>query len=750
MSQSNSIRPSFLARLLPRTASAIKLASVASLGVLLVVLVMVGLWSYRSDMRDAEREASDSARSFAAHVVRIVEAGNLLLLHQQDMANAINPNDKRAIADANRRLQHMVNAAPYVFRLFMIDAKGIPYASSMKDVLGINAKDREYFQAHQAGMNGLHISSVLRSQATGEPIIILSRSVLGPREEFRGVVIVSFELAALRRYTQDIISQKQAIKFQVIGPGMQILVDTKRNDLIGTYLSPEAQDHLQTADSDAVRYAAENDVSRIWAHERVGDYPLYVRVGIESGQVFNEWLRFAAPYAIVAVFVAALLTALSGLAIRHAHVAEYARRSLDLANRDLERRVQERTAALNTSNIALRDAVRSLETINAANANLAAELDLERIVQATTDAGVALTGAAFGAFFYNRIDERGESYTLYALSGAPREAFAKFPMPRNTAVFAPTFTGSGIMRVDDITTDPRYGNNPPYQGMPPGHLPVRSYLAVPVSSRSGEVLGGLFFGHPAPGVFAEQHEGIIAGLASQTAVAMDNARLFEAAQHEIQQRRQMEDHQALLLKELSHRVKNSLAVVQAIANQTLKNVASPQAFVSTFSGRLMALGKAHDLLSKNDWRGASLRELLLAGLAPFAQKGAGRIDLAGEDIMLHSDSAPALAMVIHELATNAAKYGALSTPTGHVSAQWEMTAGSPNVLTIRWTESGGPPVIASSRRGFGLTFIERVAAHQLDGQASIEFAAQGLRCEIAFPIAGERDSRKPELVSTDA
>jgi hypothetical protein len=135
---------------------------------------------------------------------------------------------------------------------------------------------------------------------------------------------------------------------------------------------------------------------------------------------------------------------------------------------------------------------RALETLNRVGAALSAELDLNKLVQIATDAGVELTGAQFGAFFYNVINEAGESYTLYTLSGAPRGAFAAFPMPRNTAVFGPTFRGEGIVRSEDITKDPRYGKNAPRRGMPEGHLPVRSYLAVPVISRSGEVHGGLF------------------------------------------------------------------------------------------------------------------------------------------------------------------------------------------------------------------------------------------------------------------
>ncbi|HEX7316974.1 MAG TPA: PAS domain S-box protein [Pyrinomonadaceae bacterium] len=179
---------------------------------------------------------------------------------------------------------------------------------------------------------------------------------------------------------------------------------------------------------------------------------------------------------------------------------------------------------------ALREQTEALRTVNEVGRLISAELDLHRMVQAVTDAATELTGARFGSFFYNVLNQEGESYMLYTLSGVPREAFAHFPMPRNTDIFAPTFRGEGVVRIDDVKLDPRYGKNSPYYGMPEGHLPVTSYLAVPVVSRSGEVLGGLFFGHPEPRVFTERHARIVEGLAAQAAVAMDNARLYEAAQ----------------------------------------------------------------------------------------------------------------------------------------------------------------------------------------------------------------------------
>jgi PAS domain S-box-containing protein len=170
------------------------------------------------------------------------------------------------------------------------------------------------------------------------------------------------------------------------------------------------------------------------------------------------------------------------------------------------------------------------EKLGEVGATVASTLDREAIVQKVTDIATELTRAEFGAFFYNVTEpDSGDVYMLYTLSGAPKEAFAKFPHPRATAVFAPTFYGDGPVRLDDVTADPRYGKNPPYAGMPPGHLPVRSYLAVPVKGVNGDVIGGLFFGHSRIGVFTEQHERLALGVAAWASVALENARLYDEA-----------------------------------------------------------------------------------------------------------------------------------------------------------------------------------------------------------------------------
>jgi len=166
-----------------------------------------------------------------------------------------------------------------------------------------------------------------------------------------------------------------------------------------------------------------------------------------------------------------------------------------------------------------------IETLNRLGLTLAGQLDMERLVEAVTDAGLAITGAAFGTFLY-RDASGGWSHFV---SGAPRDAFVDFPLSQDAEAFGSPFRGD-VCRSDDLARDPRYGENLPFKRMPPGQLPARSYLAAPVRSHSGDLLGGLFFGHPDAGVFHERDERMISGLAAHAAIAVDNAHLYREAQ----------------------------------------------------------------------------------------------------------------------------------------------------------------------------------------------------------------------------
>ncbi len=187
------------------------------------------------------------------------------------------------------------------------------------------------------------------------------------------------------------------------------------------------------------------------------------------------------------------------------------------------------------------------ELLYEASKAITSEIELEKVVQKVTDMATELSGAQFGAFFYNITNQNGELLALYTISGVAKEAFSKFPTPRNTKVFEPTFTATGTVRYDDVTQQPHYGKNLPNQGMPMGHLPVRSYLAVPVVSPfTKEAIGSLLFGHPEPGIFTEESEKLVEGIAVQAAIAIANARLFEERkQNEIRLKEQREQYKSI-------------------------------------------------------------------------------------------------------------------------------------------------------------------------------------------------------------
>jgi PAS domain S-box-containing protein len=200
---------------------------------------------------------------------------------------------------------------------------------------------------------------------------------------------------------------------------------------------------------------------------------------------------------------------------------------------------------------------------------------------------------------------------------------------------------------------------------------------------------------------------------------------------DITARKRWEEHQRLLINELNHRVKNTLATVQSIASQTLRNAGSAEGAREALENRLLALSRVHDVLTRENWEGADLYEIVADAVAPYSNPGEDRLHLSGETIRLPPRMALALAMALQELATNAVKYGALSNDTGEVRITWRDGDDS---LHLTWAEQGGPPVTAPSRRGFGTRLIERSLASDLNGDVRIAFEPSGLVCTVDAPL----------------
>ena len=204
---------------------------------------------------------------------------------------------------------------------------------------------------------------------------------------------------------------------------------------------------------------------------------------------------------------------------------------------------------------------------------------------------------------------------------------------------------------------------------------------------------------------------------------------------DITERKEGEGHLRLLMRELTHRSKNLLAVIQAMARQTARHVGSIDAFLSQFSARLQALATSHDLLVQESWYGVSLFELVRSQLGHYLDRVGTPVSLEGPSVVLKPEAAQSLGLALHELATNAAKYGALSVPGGHVSIQWRrLPATEGNGVEICWVEERGPKVKSPRQRGFGSMVIEHNLTRALDAEVSLTFSPEGLRCRIVIPV----------------
>ncbi len=389
---------------------------------------------------------------------------------------------------------------------------------------------------------------------------------------------------------------------------------------------------------------------------------------------------------------------------------------------------------------ALREQSRVLELLDAAGRVIASKLDLQAVLQTVTDIATAVTGATYGAFFYNIINERGDAYRLYALSGAPREAFEHLGMPRNTPVFQPTFAESRVVRAADITRDSRYGHMELHRGMPEGHLSVKSYLAAPVLLRSGEIAGGLIFGHPEAAVFTDRSEQLVVGIAAQAAIAIENARLYEAGQLEIARRERAEAslraadrRKDEFLATLAHELRNPLAPIRQAVSIAQSELATPDQ--RRWSHGVIDRQIRHMSLLLDDLLDISrithgtlqlrIEQIELSAVTRAAVETARplidrkhhslTVDLPPAPVRLWADPVR-LAQVLSNLLTNSAKY---TDPGGHISLR-ARSADEEVSIEVSDTGIGIPPDALGDI--FKMFSLVRTTGERSDGGLGIGLA----------------------------
>ena len=424
----------------------------------------------------------------------------------------------------------------------------------------------------------------------------------------------------------------------------------------------------------------------------------------------------------------------------------------------------------------LRDETRVLEAVNRAGQVLASTLDLDTLSQAITDAGTELSGARYGAFFHNADGER-ERMRLYALSGVSRENFERIGQPPSAEIFGLVMQGQASLRSDDIGLDPRYAGLVAY-GMQPGHLTVRSFLAVPVVSHSGKVLGGLFFGHPEAGVFSARTERIVSGIAAQAAVAMDNAQLYEVAQKSALERdallqseraarvqaERLSHAKDEFLAMLAHELRNPLAPISSSASllsmqfanepricQTSSIISRQVKHMSRLIDDLLDVSRVTRGLVKLKLATVDFRDVVSGALdqtRPLVLEKSHQVQVALPDtpVLVRGDHTR-LVQSVANIVNNAAKY----TPKGGQLALTLASSDGRMVLRVRDNGSGMPPELVPSvfdlftqgartlarsqgGLGLGLTLVKRlVDLHEGEVAAHSDGVGFGSTFTLALP-----------------
>jgi two-component sensor histidine kinase len=675
-------------------------------------------WEQRNRLIQRNEDDIRNAAFFLAdHTARLLEVTDLTLKQATTLVQGQNWDQVEASKALWQQINATQEALPYIEDVWLNDPSGrLRLTSAQFPTPVSNVAGRDAFSAQVSADRGLFVGEPLLGRVTKAPTFMISRRLQDGGTEFGGIAAVTVSLSYFYDYWSKIRLPKGSRVALLRAPDATVIAQypPPHDGLSFAPIDKAAFDKALNTSSQAGLYSfISQGQERLGAYRQVGAMPLYLNVSMPQDAYWTPWYVQTRLYGAFALIALLALLALTALASEQFH-EQAANAAL------LERQVALRTSELRTETAAL-------EILNRTGSVLAAELDLDRIIESVVDAGIELTEAQFGAFFCGASQSGKEHYGKVELAGL-RDAFAALNIRE---ICAPAFREGQTIRLDNIAVEQGHDGTPFTLDATSDTPVIRSILAVPVVLRTGDTHGILVFGHELAGMFNRRSERLLAGLTAQAAIALENSRLYHNAQSEIEERKQAQTQQSLLIRELHHRVKNTLATVQAVVGATARSALSIDDFYQAFVGRIISLANTHSLLTEAVWQTASLREILEKELRPYNDTRGERIVLNGPVVELPSEAAVPIGMAIHELTTNAAKYGALSVPGGRVFVSWEAEPAEDGTrLKLVWEERGGPAVSLPKRQGFGSRLLHRVLATQLNAKVEMDFNPSGLRVAI--------------------
>ncbi|HYH21095.1 MAG TPA: HWE histidine kinase domain-containing protein [Azospirillum sp.] len=654
---------------------------VASLVLPALVAGAIIWWTYEAAVSRAQSDARHTATVLREHALRVLEMQETAIAWIDARISGMDWDVIAASDDVHRLLKGIAAQSPHIDGLWLVRPDGLTVNSADYFPMPTSVvTEREYYQVLK-GQDVTHLGRMIQGRIKGNLNFNISRRRSSPTGVFDGIVLVTISLSYFEEFWRNVVPDGSH-SIGIIRADGEILARYPGLKELPPRI-PEASPFfsvIRTQDVATYQQRSGTDGrERIYGVAKLGAYPAYIALGLDRSAVLSDWWWRSA---IILLFAAAT-SAVLATAVRMAW-----RRERRLSAEIDRRKRAETTLTVKEEHLA---------AVERAEAALRQSETRFRSLFETLTQGVIL------------LDSGG---TVQAANAAAGEIFG---------VPADRLAGR-------VVDDPRWGFIDA-AGQP---LTVAQLPAM-VALRTGEVVKGVMMG--GRNAARDERRWLVVDAIPQRLMGEARPSGVFLLLVDVTERRRADEAQELLVREVDHRAKNVLAVVQAVVRLT--DADTKEGFLDAVDGRISALARTHTLLARSRWEGADIGTLVDEELAAY--RSAGRVNRAGPSLVLSAGAAQAIGMVLHELATNAAKHGALSVPDGRVGVSWSVAADGG--LTLVWEEAGGPPASAPTRRGFGSRLVRGNVETQLRGRAAFDWHVEGLCVTITLPPEHFKETR---------